>query len=130
MTLAPVALVTLLLLAQYVFFAMMVGKARVASGLKAPAMTGDATFERASRVHLNTLEQLAIALPAMWICGAFFRPDVAAVLGLVFLTGRFVYRAGYMRDPRKRGPGMMIGFLASAAMILTGLWGVGRQMLG
>ncbi len=127
---APVAIVTLLLLVQYIFFMAMVGKARIASGLEAPAMTGDAAFERASRVHLNTLEQLAIALPAMWICAAFFRPDVAAVLGLVFLAGRFVYRAGYVADPRKRGPGMMIGFLANAAMIVTGLWGAGRQMLG
>jgi len=127
---AYVALVTLLLLLQYLFFMAMVGKARVASGLEAPAMTGDPVFERASRVHLNTLEQLAIALPAMWICGAFFRPDVAAALGLVFLAGRFVYRAGYMADPRKRGTGMMIGFLACIAMIAGGLWGAARQLIG
>lgn len=127
---ALVALVTLLLLLQYLFFMAMVGKARIAAGLQAPAMTGDAAFERAARVHLNTLEQLVIALPAMWICAVYFRPDVAATLGAVFLVGRFIYRAGYLADPRKRGPGMMIGFVAYIAMILTGLWGAGRDLLG
>ena len=53
---------------------------------------------------------------------------VAAGLGLVFFLGRLLYRAGYMQDPAKRGPGMMIGFLANVGLMLTALWGVVIQM--
>ena len=60
-----VALVTSLLLLQYITFMGLCGKARAQSGLQAPAVTGDETFERAYRVQMNTVEQLIIALPAM-----------------------------------------------------------------
>jgi len=123
-----VALVTLLLLCQYVVFMGMCGKARARSGIVAPAVTGDETFERAYRVQMNTVEQLVIALPAMWVSGMYFMPMVAAALGLVFFVGRMMYRVSYMKDPESRGPGMIIGFLANIAMIATGLWGVIGQL--
>lgn len=119
-----VALVTLLLICQYVAFMALCGKARVASGIKAPAVTGDENFERAYRVQMNTVEQLLIALPAMWVCAMFFSPSVAASLGLAFFIGRLLYRNAYVRDPEARGPGMMIGFLAGIGMLVLGFWGV------
>ena len=124
-----VALVTLLLIMQFVFFMMMVGMARGASDVKAPAMTGDETFERNVRVHLNTLEQLMITLPAMWVCAYYFNTTLAASMGLVFLVGRFVYRAAYIANPEKRGIGVMIGLLASVVMIFAGLWGVISKLI-
>ncbi|MBT4520084.1 MAG: MAPEG family protein [Halieaceae bacterium] len=119
-----VAIVTLILLCQYIFFMGMVGKARVAGGVEAPAVTGDPIFERAYRVQMNTLEQLMVTLPAMWVCAQFFMPLVAAGLGLAFFIGRIIYRSSYMAAPEKRGLGMMIGFLANIGMIGTGFWGV------
>jgi uncharacterized membrane protein YecN with MAPEG domain len=119
-----VALVTLLLLFQYLIFMMMCGMARSRGQVPAPAVTGDETFERAFRVQMNTLEQLLITLPALWISGYWFSATLAAGLGLVFFVGRILYRAGYVRDPKKRGPGMMIGFLANVGLLLTALWGV------
>lgn len=119
---AFVILVTMLLLIQYLYFMMQVGSARGKADLKAPAMSGDEHFERCNRVHMNTLEQLAVTLPSMWICAVYFRPDVAAILGTVFLVGRFIYSAGYVKEPSKRGTGMMIGFLANCALILIGLY--------
>lgn len=124
-----VALVTLLLLCQFIFFMGLVGKARVAGDVQAPAVTGDENFERAYRVHINTLEQLIIALPSMWVCAYYFSPLVAAGLGLAFLIGRALYGRAYAADPASRGPGMMIGFLSYTAMIATGLWGVIAMML-
>ena len=123
-----VALVTLLLVLQYLAFMMMCGKARARSGIVAPAVTGDETFERAYRVQMNTVEQLVIALPAMWVSAMYFMPMVAAALGLVFFVGRMMYRVSYMKDPESRGPGMIIGFLANIALIATGLWGVISQL--
>jgi uncharacterized membrane protein YecN with MAPEG domain len=119
-----VALVTLLLLLQYLTFSILVGAARGKSGIKAPAVTGDANFERAYRVQMNTLEQLVLTLPALWLSGLYFSPMVAALLGLAFFLGRVLYRAGYVKDPQKRGAGFGIGLLASIGLVLTALWGV------
>jgi uncharacterized membrane protein YecN with MAPEG domain len=119
-----VALVTLLLLVQYLTFSILVGAARGKSGIKAPAVTGDEGFERAYRVQMNTLEQLVLTLPALWLSGLYFSPMVAALLGLAFFLGRVLYRAGYVKDPQKRGAGFGIGFLASIGLVLTALWGV------
>ena len=124
-----VALVTILLLVQYFYFAMRAGGAREKSGVKAPAMTGDETFERALRVQMNTLEQLVITLPAMWICAQFFSPTAAAILGAVFLLGRFVYSSGYIGDPAKRGPGMIIGAMANVGLILCSLYAIAMRLI-
>lgn len=118
------ALVTLLLVAQYFVFIMLVGAARSKSGIKAPAVTGDENFERAYRVQMNTMEQLLIVLPALWISGMYFSEFVAALLGLVFFIGRVLYRAAYVKDPQKRTVGFVMGFLAELGLIGTGLWGV------
>jgi glutathione S-transferase len=119
-----VALVTVLLISQYMVFIMLVGAARGKTGIKAPAVTGDESFERAYRVQMNTLEQLMVALPALWVSGIYFDSLVAALLGLAFFLGRVMYRAGYVKDPEKRGIGFGIGFLAILGLIGTGLWGV------
>ena len=119
-----VALVTVLLVSKYFVFTMLVGAARAKSGIKAPAMTGDENFERAYRVQMNTLEQLMVALPALWVSGMYFGSLVAALLGMAFFLGRVMYRAGYVKDPEKRGMGFGIGFLAVLGLIGTALWGV------
>lgn len=124
-----VALVTLLILIQYFYFAMRAGSARGKSNVQAPAMTGDENFERALRVQLNTLEQMVITVPAMWICATYFRADVAAVLGAVFLIGRFVYSAGYIGDPSKRGPGMLISAVANGGLVGSSLFVVIGKLL-
>jgi len=126
---AFVAFVTLLLIMQYLYFMAMVGMARGSTGVQAPAMTGDPLFERSLRVQLNTLEQLMITLPAMWVCATYFSATFAGIMGLVFFIGRFVYRSAYLADPTTRGTGMMIGFSANLALLLTALWGVIGELL-
>lgn len=122
------ALVTLLLLIQYLAFMMLCGKARSDSDIKAPAVTGDETFERAYRVQMNTLEQLMICLPAMWLSATYFSSSVAAILGLVFFLGRILYRNAYVKDPTGRGPGMIISLVANLGLLLTALWGIVTQL--
>lgn len=125
---AFVGLITLLMLLQYTLFMMLVGKQRTAHGIDAPAVTGHEMFERAYRVQMNTLEQMVVALAAMWVCAWFFLPPVAAILGGVFIVGRFVYWRSYMANPKKRATGMIIGFLANLAMIGCGLWALLGQL--
>lgn len=123
-----VAIVTLLLLVQYTIYMLLCGLARGKDTVVAPATTGDPKYERAFRVQMNTLEQLAVTIPAMWICAHFYSPVVAAGLGVGFMIGRLVYRQAYMRDPASRGLGMVIGFLANMALIALGLWGAIGQL--
>ena len=121
--LAIVAVVNLLILVLYMMITMRVGQERGRRGIEAPSVAGDPTFERAYRVQVNTLEQMVITLPAMWICAWFFRTDIAAGLGLAFILGRILYQWGYMREPSQRIPGMVVGFLANVGLVACGLWG-------
>ncbi len=119
-----VALVTLLLLAQYLFFIAMTGKARDEIGIKAPATTGDEVFERILRVQLNTLEQLVVTLPAMWLCAHYFSTGFAGTMGVVFFAGRIVYRKAYIADPSTRSTGMIMGLLANVLLLIFATLGL------
>ena len=119
-----VALVTLLILIQYFFFTMQAGLARGKDKVVAPATTGDELYERKLRVQINTLEQLMITLPAMWVCAHYFRADIAAMRGLAFLIGRFLYSYLYIKSPKSRAPGFVIGFFANIILVGCGLYGV------
>lgn len=122
-SLAPVAIATAVILLQYFFFMMMVGKARGATGVKAPAVTGDPVFERHFRVHQNSLEQLVIVLPALWLFGIYVHAEIAAAIALVYVIGRFWYRASYIAEPTTRAKGFIIGFFATVVLLIGGLVG-------
>ncbi len=119
-----VYIVILLALILYNGLGMLVGRARAAHGVKAPAITGPEEFERTFRTHQNTLESLIVFVPAVWIFGTVVDPLWAAILGLVYLVGRIVYARGYIGAAEKRGPGMMISFIANVVLILGSLIGL------
>ena len=116
-----VAIVTILALGQFVLFSVQVGSMRGRHGIKAPAMSGHPEFERSFRIQQNTMEQLVVFVPALWIFGYFVHPLWGAGLGLVFIGGRFIYRASYLRDPGSRGAGFTITFLPTAVMLVWSL---------
>ena len=111
-----VVIVTVLALAQYMFFCVQVGGARQKSGVKAPATTGDQQFECVNRVHQNTLEQLIVFIPALWMYAHFVNALWGAGIGVVYLIGRFIYRAAYTKDPSTRTLGFALSFLPGAVM--------------
>jgi glutathione S-transferase len=123
------AAVTLIALLVYFYTVGAVGRARVQYGIKAPAVTGNEHFERAYRVQMNTLEQMALFLPALWLYAAYVSDRGAAVGGLVWVVGRVVYALAYTRDPTSRGPGAMITVVASAGLWLGALYGVARALI-
>ena len=108
---------------------MLVGRARGLYKVSAPAVSGDPIFERYYRVQQNTLEQLAIFIPAIIIYGYFGNPTWAAAIGVLFLIGRPVYLMGYVKDPAKRGAGFLIGFVSSIILLIAGLVSVIRSVL-
>ena len=118
-----VALVLAFALIEYFVFGILVGRARGRYGVEAPATTGHPVFERYHRVHQNTLEQLVIFIPALWMFGVYVSAPVAALLGLVFIAGRFVYLRGYVEDPTKRSTGTFITLVAQASLLVGGAIG-------
>ena len=113
-----VAIVTVLALLEYQFFGIMVGRARGRYGIAAPATTGHEVFERHFRVHMNTLEQLALFLPALWIFGYYVSEVWAAGLGAVWIVGRAIYCMLYVKEPKSRTLGFALTALPMLAMLL------------
>ena len=124
-----IVLVTLLVAVEYFILTIMVGKSRGETGIKAPQIIGDEKFERVFRVQQNTLEQLIIFYPALWIFGYYVSATIGASLGVAFLIGRIMYARGYVKDPNKRAPGFILGSLALLGLILGGLIGVGLRLV-
>jgi glutathione S-transferase len=125
------ATVTLLVGLFYFYAAFRVGNLRQKHGVQAPATTGHPEFERAYRVQLNTLEQMGIILPALWVAALY--PIgwawLAPLVGFVWVISRIIYLVGYMADPNKRLLGAMIGGLCNMALFIIAAAGVARVWL-
>lgn len=124
------AIVTSLALMQAVYFALQVGGARQKHGISAPKSSGSDEFERHNRVHQNTLEQLTILLPAMWMFGYFVHPQWAAGIGVVFIFSRLMYRRAYLKDPSSRGRAFGVGFVAQAVLLIGSVVGSVMSWMG
>ena len=120
-----VAIVTVLALLQLIVFGVLVGRARTRLGVHAPATSGHPEFDRYFRVQMNTLEQLVLFLPAMWIFAYFVSPPWAAAAGAVFLIGRAIYAAAYIRDPKSRTLGFALTIIPTQVLMIgTLIWAV------
>jgi hypothetical protein len=125
---AYVDIVTALALLQFMVFGFKVAKARGRYGIVAPAIAGNEIFERYFRVQQNTLEQLIVFLPALYVFNHYYIPLVAAALGVVYLIGREIYAFTYVKDPKKRELGFVLTVLPLAILIFGGLIGAIRQL--
>jgi glutathione S-transferase len=123
------AAVTLIALVIYFYTIIAVARARGQYGIKAPAVTGNEHFERAYRVQMNTLEQMALFLPALWLYAAYVSDRGAAVGGLIWVVGRVIYALAYVRDPASRGPGAMVTMFATVGLWLGSAYGVVRALI-
>jgi uncharacterized membrane protein YecN with MAPEG domain len=126
---AWVELVTLLAIGQFIFFGLLVGRARMRHQVPAPAMSGHEIFDRYFRVHMNTLETLMGLLPSMWIAAQYWSPGWCAAIGAVHLVGRQVYLKSYVADPKKRSMGYSLSFLPVAVLLVAALVGIARSLL-
>ena len=124
-----VALVILLALVEYAAFGGLVGWARGKYRVDAPAVSGHPVFERYFRVQQNTLEQLVMFVPSIWLFGTYVNATWAALLGLVFVVARVLYLLGYVKDPAKREVGFALSSLSVVVLLLGALWGVARQVI-
>lgn len=126
-----VAIVTVLALLQFLWLGIQVARARTRYGVAAPATTGNEVFERHFRVQMNTLEQLLMFLPALWLFATYISPLWAAALGVVFILGRAIYAFSYVRDPRTRALGFALTAFPTLTMLIgIVIWAVRAILLG
>lgn len=128
--LALPGLVTCLALLVYFALTLNVGRARGKFNVPAPQVSGNPDFERVLRVQQNTVEQLLLFLPSLWVCSVLFNKTAGAVLGGVWILGRIVYAVGYYKAAEKRGPGFGITMLGSLGLLGCSLWGAAHLLLG
>lgn len=110
---------------QFLTFGALTGRAREKSGLKAPAMTGDAGFERMYRVQMNTMELMIAFLPALFLAALHWPAYLVAGLGALYLIGRHLYWRAYVSAPETRGLGFGLSILPTIALALLALLGPG-----
>ncbi len=109
----------------FTFFASArVSMMRRAHQVEAPATSGHPNFERAYRVHMNTVESLVLFLPLLWIGAILYSGIVAFFLGLVWLAGRLLYMTGYMSHPGRRAPGAFTTMFALIGLLVLSLLGI------
>jgi hypothetical protein len=125
---AWVHLVIALALAEYLYFGMAVARARARYGVKAPAITGNADFERYYRVQVNTLELLVVFVPAALLFALYIDSLWAAALGFLFVIGRWVYFLGYTRAAERRHIGFALSMLPTMALLAGALIGALRAL--
>jgi glutathione S-transferase len=122
------AIVTCLALMLYFVFSWKAGNAREKYRISAPAVTGHPEFERAFRVQQNTLENLIMFLPGLWMFSWYVSPPWASGIGLVWIAGRILYARGYYAAAEKRGLGFRISMLASGALVIGAIIGAALKL--
>jgi len=118
-----------LALIEYLYFGFAVGQARGRYKVIAPAISGDPTFERYFRVQMNTLELLVVFVPSILLFAHYLSPYIAAGIGAIFVIGRLLYFAMYVKDPKKRELGFGLSVLPTVILLLGGLFGAARATL-
>jgi glutathione S-transferase len=109
---------TLAALVVYMWMLANVGKARDKYNVPAPASDGPIEFQSVQRVQANTVEQMVMFFPALWMCAHFFSDRWAAFGGAVWVIGRIVYALGYYKAPAKRGVGFGITSLGTLGLLI------------
>ena len=115
---------TLAVLVLYFWTIFNVGRARAKFNVKAPSIDGPPAFLNVMRVQANTVEQLILFFPALWLCALLAGDRYAAIGGMVWLAGRLWYAIAYYRDAARRGPGFVIAMLATAALMIGAVAGL------
>lgn len=124
-----VDLVAMMAIAQFLTFSVLVGRARVKYGVRAPAIMGSENFERAYRVQMNTLELLVAFIPALYVASKYWSSLFVAVCGVIYLIGRLVYRRSYLAAPDTRSFGFLLSFAPVVILILSAVVGAVRSLI-
>jgi len=123
------SLITVSALILYFVVTINVGRARFKHKVSPPQMTGNPDFERVLRVQQNTLEQMILFLPSLWLFSQFISPVWGAAIGAVWIIGRTLFAWGYYQAAEKRAAGFGISTLATLALLGGSLTGIIMSLL-
>ena len=126
---AYVHLVIVLALLEFLLFGYAVGRARTRYKVPAPAMSGHEVFDRYFRAQMNTLEQLVVFLPSLWLFAHYINAWAAVALGLLFIVGRALYFRGYVQAAESRHAGFVLSAIPNVTLLIGALIGVSRALL-
>src|SRR6516165_8462085 len=124
-----VHLVIVLALLEFLLFGYAVGHARTRYTVRSPAMSGHEVFDRYFRAQMNTLEQLVVFLPSLWLFAHYLNAWAAVVLGLLFIVGRALYFRGYVQAAESRHAGFVLSAIPNVTLLIGALIGVSRAIL-
>jgi glutathione S-transferase len=122
------AIITLLTLFLFLCTAAAVAFARHKYKIPAPATTGNENFERIFRVQMNTLENIVIFLPALWMFAIFVSFFWAGIVGLIWILARVDYAISYSRSAAARERGFGISLAAFAVLAIGAAVGICIKM--
>ena len=111
------SLITVSALILYFVVTINVGRARFKHKVSPPEMTGNPDFERVLRVQQNTLEQMTLFLPSLWLFSQFISPIWGASIGAIWIIGRILFAWGYYQAAEKRIAGFGISALATLTLL-------------
>jgi glutathione S-transferase len=126
---AYVHLVIVLALLEFLLFGYAVGRARTRYKVPAPAMSGHEVFDRYFRAQMNTLEQLVLFLPSIWLFAHYINAWGAVALGVLFILGRALYFRGYVQAAESRHAGFVLSAIPNVTLLVGALIGVLRAVL-
>lgn len=118
------SLVTVITLIVFFVITANVGRARLKYKVPVPQTSGDPDFDRVFRVQQNTLEQLILFLPSLWLFSLFVSPIWGAGIGGVWVIGRILYAWGYYQEAQKRRLGFGINALSVIVLLFGSLVGI------
>ena len=122
-------LVTILAIIINLYFMFRTGLNRLKLKVNAPKTVGNETWERYFRVHANTVEQMVMFMPALWLAAIYSSDKLAAGIGTVWLVGRLIYSYNYISNPKSRAPGMLMTFGATAILGGIALYHIASGMM-
>lgn len=118
------ALVTWCAMALYFWSMARVGGARGKYKVQPPCTDGPEEFRRVFRAQQNTLEQLVLFLPSLWLFALYISPVWAAVLGAVWVVARVWYVLGYSQAAEKRRPPFIFAMVTTVVLLGGALFGI------
>jgi glutathione S-transferase len=115
--LAYPAAATILAIVIYLVQSKNVAMGRIKYNVLAPKTMGyNDNFDRIMRVHVNTLEQMPIFIPLLWIFALTISAYYSCVLGILWAIGRVAYSIGYYKSAEGRHN--LIGYLSDLAGLI------------
>lgn len=125
------ALATIVAIVVYFSQSIFVAVGRSKHGVPLPKTTGvNDDFDRIWRVHYNTLEQMPVFLPLLWIFALTVSSFYAGCLGMVWSIGRVGYMVGYYKSVKGRSnPVSYLSSITVLIFLIGSLWAVINGLL-